>query len=50
MKPIFEEFLCPKCGRYKIFKINEICIDCRDEQIVMEILNNTTNPLTTSIQ
>ena len=50
MKPIFKEFLCPNCGRYKILKINEICIDCRDEQIVMEILNNTTNPLTTSIQ
>jgi len=50
MKPIFEEFLCPKCGRFKILKINEICIDCRDEQTVMEILNSTTTKLATSTQ
>jgi len=50
MKPIFEEFLCPKCGKFKILKINEICIDCRDKQIVMDILNNSTNKLATFTQ
>lgn len=50
MKPIFKEFLCPKCGSYKILKINEICIDCRDKQIVMEILSNTPEKTAATIQ
>lgn len=50
MKPIFKEFVCPKCGGIKNLKINEICVDCRDEQIIIEIYNNTMNKLATSAQ
>ena len=51
MKPIFEEFICPICGRAKNLKTNNgICIDCRDEQIIIEIHNNTTDNLATSAQ
>ncbi|MFX0056680.1 MAG: hypothetical protein ACFE85_04725 [Candidatus Hodarchaeota archaeon] len=36
MKPLFQEFCCPECGQIRRLKVNNICVNCRD----IEILNN----------
>ena len=51
IKVIFsEDFLCPRCGRHKILEIDGICIDCRDEQTILELGHNLLNKLATSTQ
>jgi hypothetical protein len=37
MKIIFKEFYCPECGQIRWLKIKNICVDCRDKQILNEI-------------
>jgi len=31
MKPIFEDFCCPQCGKLRHIKVNGICFDCSNE-------------------
>lgn len=47
-KVIFKEFVCPKCGGMKNLKIDEICVDCRDKQIILELNDNIMRKLATS--
>ncbi|MFX0027254.1 MAG: hypothetical protein ACFE8M_12640 [Candidatus Hermodarchaeota archaeon] len=37
MKPIFQKFFCTECGRLRILKVNDICINCRDKRILSQI-------------
>lgn len=37
LKLIYQEFYCPECGQSKWLKIKNICVDCRDKQILNEI-------------
>jgi len=48
LKLIYQEFDCPECGQIRWLKIKNICVDCRDKQILNEIsqirkVNNILN-------
>jgi len=48
LKLIYQEFYCPECGNMRWLKIKNICVDCRDKQILNEIsqirkVNNIIN-------
>ncbi|MFX1498318.1 MAG: hypothetical protein ACFFBH_12395 [Promethearchaeota archaeon] len=45
MKPIFKEFYCSVCGQFRTLKIKDMCLDCRDNQILNEILQEENNQL-----
>jgi hypothetical protein len=40
MKPIFQEFYCPVCGQERRLKIDDICVNCRDIQILDRIIDS----------
>lgn len=37
MKIVFKQFKCPECGQIRWLKIKNICVDCRDKQILNEV-------------
>ncbi|MFX0033045.1 MAG: hypothetical protein ACFE8E_13285 [Candidatus Hodarchaeota archaeon] len=37
MKPIFQEFFCTVCGQSRTLKVKDMCLDCRDNQILNEL-------------
>ncbi|MCJ7648314.1 MAG: hypothetical protein MUP85_06850 [Candidatus Lokiarchaeota archaeon] len=37
MKLIVKEFICPECGQLRWLKIDKICADCRDKEVLNEI-------------
>ncbi|MFX1233432.1 MAG: hypothetical protein ACFFBY_02645 [Promethearchaeota archaeon] len=43
MKTIFQEFYCSVCGQISILKVENICLNCRDNQILNEIYQEESN-------
>jgi hypothetical protein len=45
MKPIFEEFYCPECGHIKRLKVKNVCVNCRDIEILNKIIESRNQDL-----
>ena len=37
MKPKFEKFCCPQCGKLRFINVNGICFDCYNEQTLIAL-------------
>ncbi|MFW9823047.1 MAG: hypothetical protein ACFFE4_08940 [Candidatus Thorarchaeota archaeon] len=47
MKPIYDEFDCPQCGKLRYVNVNGICFDCRNKKNLEELTrerNKQQNP------
>ncbi|MFX1375625.1 MAG: hypothetical protein ACFFA0_07420 [Promethearchaeota archaeon] len=37
MKPIYEEFCCPQCGKLRHINVKGICFDCNNKKKLLSL-------------
>jgi len=37
VKLVYQEFLCPECGRIRFLKVKNMCVDCKDKLFLDKI-------------
>ncbi|MFW9937681.1 MAG: hypothetical protein ACFFD5_08535 [Candidatus Thorarchaeota archaeon] len=45
MKPIFQEFYCPGCGQIRRLKVKDVCVNCRDIEILNKVIESRDSRL-----